>query len=164
MLLITTVRTTRLVKTRVLTPVWQVLTQDPLTQMSNQVGLSSHRYLMLGCVIVGLSLVQKHTKERGPPRTSVLQILAIQQLPTPLLELLEMFAVIKRYEHHSSKEVTPGNSNDSETDKKPSPKPDIKEGFQVKESKSQETEINIQSSSSSSHQPILQRTMLRWTS
>ena len=58
----------------------------------------------------------------------------------------------KRYEHQSSEEVTPANSNDSETDKKPSPQPDIEEGVQVKESKSQETEINIQSSSSSSHQ------------
>jgi len=66
----------------------------------------------------------------------------------------------KRYEHHSSKEVTPANSNDSETDKKPLRQPDIEEGVHVEESKSQETEINMQSSSSSSHQPIAQRTRL----
>jgi len=66
----------------------------------------------------------------------------------------------KRYKHNSSEEVTPTNSNDSETDKKPSAQPDIEEGVEVKESKSQETEINIQSSPSSSHQPIAQRTRL----
>jgi len=66
----------------------------------------------------------------------------------------------KRYKHNSSEEVTPANSNDSETDKKPLPQPDIEEGVQDEESKSEETEINIQSSSSSSHQPIAQRTRL----
>jgi len=66
-----------------------------------------------------------------------------------------------KYKHNSSEEVTPNNSNNSETDKKPSPQPDIKEGGGVEESKSQETDINMQSSSSSSHQPISQRTRLR---
>jgi len=66
----------------------------------------------------------------------------------------------KRYEHNSSEEVTPNNSNDSETDKKPPAQPDIEEGIQVGESKSQETELNIQSLSSSSHQPIAQWTRL----
>jgi len=66
----------------------------------------------------------------------------------------------KRYEHNSSEEVTPTNSNDSETDKKPPAQPDSEEGTQVGESKSQETELNIQSSSSSSHQPVAQRTRL----
>jgi len=67
----------------------------------------------------------------------------------------------KRYEHNSSEEVTPNNLNDSETNKKPSQQPDIEEGVQVEESRSQETEINMQSSSSSSHQPIAQRTRLK---
>jgi len=70
----------------------------------------------------------------------------------------------RKHEHNSSEEATPTDSNGSETDKKPSAQPDIEEGVQVKESKIQETEINMQSSSSSSHQPIWQRTRLRSTS
>jgi len=56
--------------------------------------------------------------------------------------------------------VTPTNSNDSETDTKPPAQPDIEEGVRVEESKSQETELNVQSLSSSSHQPIANRTRL----
>jgi len=70
----------------------------------------------------------------------------------------------KRYEHNSSEDVTPTNSNDSETDTRPPAQPDIEEGVRVEESKSQETELNVQSSSSSSHQPITQWTILRLTS
>ena len=73
---------------------------------------------------------------------------------------LSLLFVGNRYEHNSSEEVTPTNSNDSDTDKTPPAQPDIEEGVQVEESKSQETEINMQSSSSSSHQPISQQTRL----
>jgi len=86
--------------------------------------------------------------------------------------------------HNSSEEVSPANSNDSETKQTSSTQPtvgvdtqvkesktreaDIEEGVQktntniqsVEESKSQETDINIQSSSSSSHQPVYTRTRL----
>jgi len=62
-----------------------------------------------------------------------------------------LFPIVgKRYEHNSSEEVTPTNSNDAETDTMPPAQPDIEEGVRVEESKSQETELNIQSSSSSS--------------
>jgi len=75
-----------------------------------------------------------------------------------------LFPIVgKRYEHNSSEEVTPTNSNDSETNKKPPGQPDVEEGVQVGESKSQETELNIQSSPSSSHQPIAQQTRLACT-
>jgi len=70
----------------------------------------------------------------------------------------------KRYEHNLSEEVTPTNSNDPKTDTKPPAQPDIEEGVRVEESKSQETELNIQSLSNSSHQPIAQQTRLRSTS
>jgi len=77
-----------------------------------------------------------------------------------------------RYEHNSSEEVSPTNSNDPELEESKIPEPDIEEGIRetntgigsVEESKSQETEINIQSSSSSSHQPVYTRTRLRSTS
>ena len=62
----------------------------------------------------------------------------------------------KMYQHNSSEEITPTNLNDSEAGKKSPGQPDIEEGIQVKELKSQETNINIQSSLSSSHQPISQ--------
>jgi len=60
----------------------------------------------------------------------------------------------------SSEEASPTNSNDPELEESKTSEPDIEEGIRetntgiqlVKESKSQETEINIQSSSSSSHQ------------
>ena len=68
----------------------------------------------------------------------------------------------------SSEEVSPANSNDPELEESKTPEPDIEEGIRetntgirsVEESKSQETEINIQSSSSSSHQPPSSRTRL----
>jgi len=52
------------------------------------------------------------------------------------------------YKHDSSEEASPTNSNDSQANKKPPAQPDIEEGVRVKESKSQETDINVQSSSS----------------
>jgi len=66
----------------------------------------------------------------------------------------------------SSEEVSPANSNDPKLEESKTLEPDIEEGIRetnagirsVKESKSQETEINIQSSSSSSHQPPSSRT------
>jgi len=69
------------------------------------------------------------------------------------------------YEHNSSEEVSPTNSNDSEIEESKTRESDVEEGVQetntniwsVEESKSQETEINIQSSSSSSHQPVYTR-------
>jgi len=72
------------------------------------------------------------------------------------------------YVHNSSEEVSPANSNDPELEESKTPEPDIEEGIRetntgirsVEESKSQETEINIQSSSSSSHQPPSSRTWL----
>jgi len=72
------------------------------------------------------------------------------------------------YVHNSSEEVSPANSNDPELEESKTPEPDVEEGIRetnasirsVKESKSQETEINIQSSSSSSHQPPSSRTRL----
>jgi len=77
-----------------------------------------------------------------------------------------------RYEHNSSEEVSPTNSNGPELEELKILEPDIEEGIQetntdiwpVEVSKSQETEINIQSSSSSSHQPVYTRTRLRSTS
>jgi len=68
----------------------------------------------------------------------------------------------------SSEEVSPANSNDAELEESKTPESDIEEGIQesntgirsVEESKSQETKINIQSSSSSSHQPPSSRTRL----
>jgi len=68
----------------------------------------------------------------------------------------------------SSEEVSPANSNDPELEESKTLEPDIEEGIRetntglqsVEESKSQETEINIQSSSSSSHQPPSSRTRL----
>jgi len=68
-----------------------------------------------------------------------------------------------RYDHNSSKEVTPTNSNDSDADKKPPAQHVIEEGIQVEETKRQETEINTQSSSNSSHQLITQQTRLAWS-
>jgi len=78
-----------------------------------------------------------------------------------------------RYKHRSSEEVSPANSKDSDADTKPPAQPDfagdtrtggsprdIEEGTQVDESKSQDTDINLQSSSSSSHQPPSSRTRL----
>jgi len=73
-----------------------------------------------------------------------------------------------KYEHNSSEEVSPTNSNDPELKESNIREPDIEEGIRetntgirsVEESKSQETEINIQSSSSSSHQPVYTRTRL----
>jgi len=66
--------------------------------------------------------------------------------------------------HNSSEEVSPANSNDPKELK--TREPDIEEGIQrnninvpsVEESKSPGTELNIQSSSSSSHQPVHTRT------
>jgi len=73
-----------------------------------------------------------------------------------------------RYEHNSSEEVSTSNSNDPELEESKISEPDIEEGIRetntgipsVEESKSQETEINIQSSSSSSHQRVYTRTRL----
>jgi len=73
-----------------------------------------------------------------------------------------------KYEHNSIEEVSPANLNDSEIEESKTREPGIEEGVRetntdirsVKESKSQETEINIQSSSSSSHQPVYTRTRL----
>jgi len=71
-----------------------------------------------------------------------------------------------QYVHKSSsEEVSPANSNDPELKESKTPEPDIEEGIQetntgirsVEESKSQETEINIQSSSSSSLFPTRER-------
>jgi len=66
--------------------------------------------------------------------------------------------------HNSSEEVSPANSNDPEELK--NREPDIEEGVvntsipSAEESKSPGTELNIQSSSSSSHQPVHTRTRL----
>jgi len=73
-----------------------------------------------------------------------------------------------RYEHNSSEEVSPANLNNPELEESKIPEPDIEEGIQetntgiqsIEVSKSQETEINIQSSSSSSHHPVCTRTRL----
>jgi len=78
-----------------------------------------------------------------------------------------------RYQHHSSEDVTPANSGESEADTKPPAQPDLSgdtrvddpprnlaEGIQVDASESQDTDINLQSSSSSSHQPPSSRTRL----
>ena len=70
------------------------------------------------------------------------------------------------YVHNSSEEVSPANSNDPEELK--TREPDIEEGIQhndvnvpsVEKSKSPGTDLNVQSSSSSSHQPIHTRTRL----
>jgi len=75
------------------------------------------------------------------------------------------------YVHNSSEEVSPANSNDLDLEESKISGPDIEQGIQeintgirsVEESKSQETEINIQLSSSSSHQPVCTRTRLRST-
>jgi len=77
------------------------------------------------------------------------------------------------YKHHSSEEVTPANSGESEADTKPPAQPDISgdtrvddpphdivEGIPVDALESQDTDINLQSSSSSSHQPPSSRTRL----
>jgi len=72
------------------------------------------------------------------------------------------------YVHNSSEEVSPANSNDSEIEESKTREPNIEEGvpetntdiWSVEESKSQETDVNIQSSSSSSHQPVYARTRL----
>jgi len=72
------------------------------------------------------------------------------------------------YMHSSSEEVSPTNSSDSKIEESKTQEPDIEEGIQetntsirsIEESKSQETGINIQSSSSSSHQPVYTRTRL----
>jgi len=66
----------------------------------------------------------------------------------------------KMYKHNSSEEVSVTNLSNPEADKKPLAQPDIEEGIRVKESKRQETDINIQSSLSSPHPPIAQRTRL----
>jgi len=72
------------------------------------------------------------------------------------------------YMHSSSEKVSPANSNDSKIEESKTREPDIEEGIRetntdiwsVGESKSQETDVNIQSSSSSSHQPVYTRTRL----
>jgi len=76
------------------------------------------------------------------------------------------------YVHNSSEEVSPANSNDPEIEQNSSTPPTVGVDTQVEESKtntdiqsveeskSQETDINMQSSSSSSHQPVCTRTRL----
>jgi len=87
-------------------------------------------------------------------------------------EILSPF-VLGKYTHQSSEEVSPANSGELEDDTKPPAQPDISgdaraedpphdivEGIPVDALETRDTDINLQSSSSSSHQPPCSRTRL----